>query len=91
MYADNLLLSASLTKLQQMINVCAAVAGHLDIIVFNEEKSIVVEHAINICVNIMLDWKSMPFAKTQFQRVGDDSKGMWTGNVSNRSTSSNFP
>ena len=38
MYADDLLLlSASLTTLQRMINICASVAGHLDII-FNVKK-----------------------------------------------------
>ena len=42
MYADDLLLlSASLTTLQRMINICASVAGHLDIIL-NVKKSMVV-------------------------------------------------
>ena len=64
MYADDLLLlSASLTTLQRMINICASVAGHLDI-VFNVKKSMVVRvgHACkHICTNIELDGRPIPF------------------------------
>ena len=64
MYADDLLLlSASLTTLQRMINICAIAAGHLDI-AFNVQKSMVVRvgHAYkHVCVNVTLNGLALPF------------------------------
>jgi len=52
---DLLLLSASLTTLQRMINICAIAAGHLDI-AFNVQKSMVVRvgHPVNMYVLMLL-------------------------------------
>ena len=64
MYADDLLLlSASLTTLQRMINICAIAAGHLDL-AFNVQKSMVVRigHACkHVCVNVTLNGLALPF------------------------------
>ena len=64
MYADDLLLlSASLTTLQRMINICVFAAGNLDI-AFNVQKSMVVRvgHACkHVCVNVTLNGQAFPF------------------------------
>ena len=64
MYADDLLLlSASLTTLQRMINICAIAAGNLDI-AFNVQKSMVVRvgnTCKHVCVNVTLNGQALPF------------------------------